>query len=154
MSAQFQEAPRIRQMLLTDLDAVIAIEREVLLCPWTPGNFCDSINSGYYCYVLEDSVNYISGYGVMTIALDEAHILTLSIAAGSQRKGCGKILLQHFIHVASKHHMRSIFLEVRTSNLDAARLYERLGFRQIGVRKEYYPAMSRREDAVVMELIL
>lgn len=90
MSAQFQEAPRIRQMLLTDLDAVIAIEREVFLCPWTPGNFCDSINSGYYCYVLEDSVNYISGYGVMTIALDEAHILTLSIAVGSQRKDAEK----------------------------------------------------------------
>jgi len=53
MSAQLEEVPRIRQMFVKDLDAVVLIEREVFLFPWTKGNFGDSISSGYYCYVLE-----------------------------------------------------------------------------------------------------
>ena len=61
MSAQLQEMPRIRRMLLADLDAVVAIEREVFLFPWTRGNFSDSIDSGYHCLVLEQN-GYLSGY--------------------------------------------------------------------------------------------
>jgi len=153
MSAQLKEMPGIRQMLVTDLDEVIVIEQEVFLFPWTRGNFGDSISSGYYCYVLE-LASHIFGYGVMTIGLDEAHILTLSVAAGWQREGWGEKLLQHFICLAKVHHARSVFLEVRKSNLGAARLYERIGFRRCATRTGYYPAMGGREDAIVMELTL
>ena len=66
MSAQLQEMPKIRRMLLSDLDAVVAIEREVFLFPWTRGNFNDSINSGYHGLVL-DLNGHLFGYGVMTI---------------------------------------------------------------------------------------
>ncbi len=153
MSAQLKEMPRIRLMLVTDLDEVIVIEQEVFLFPWTRGNFGDSISSGYHCYVLE-LASHISGYGVMTIGPDEAHILTLSVAAGWQREGWGEKLLQHFICLAKAHHARSVFLEVRKSNLGAARLYERIGFRRCATRTGYYPAMGGREDAIVMELTL
>jgi [ribosomal protein S18]-alanine N-acetyltransferase len=153
MSAQLQEMPRIRRMLLTDLDAVVAIEREVFLFPWTRGNFSDSIDSGYQCLVLEQG-DHLFGYGVMIIGPEEAHLLTLSIAAGSQRKGCGESLLRHFIHVAKEQRARSLFLDVRESNHAAARLYERIGFKQIAKRKDYYPAMGGREDSLVMELML
>ena len=153
MSAQLQEMPRIRRMVLADLDAVVAIEREVFLFPWTRGNFSDSIDSGYHCLVLEQEWS-LFGYGVMTIGAEEAHLLTLSIAAGSQRKGWGERLLRHFIHIAKEQRARSMFLDVRESNHAAARLYERIGFRQIGKRKDYYPAMGGREDSLVMELML
>ena len=153
MSAQLKEMPRIRQMLVTDLNEVIVIEQEVFLFPWTRGNFGDSISSDYHCYVLE-LASHIFGYGVMTIAPDEAHILTLSVAAGWQREGWGEKLLQHFICLAKVHHARSVFLEVRKSNLGAARLYERIGFRRCATRTGYYPAMGGREDAIVMELTL
>jgi len=153
MSAQLKEMPRIRQMLVTDLDEVIVIEQEVFLFPWTRGNFGDSISSGYHCYVLE-LASHIFGYGVMTIGPDEAHILTLSVAAGWQREGWGEKLLQHFICLAKVHHARSVFLEVRKSNFGAARLYERIGFRRCATRTGYYPAMGGREDAIVMELKL
>ncbi|TFH12532.1 MAG: ribosomal-protein-alanine N-acetyltransferase [Nitrosomonadales bacterium] len=153
MSAQLEETPRIRQMLLKDLDEVIVIEKEVFLFPWTQGNFGDSISSGYHCYVLElDS--HIFGYGVMSIGPSEAHILTLSVASGSQREGWGDKLLQHFICLAKECCARSIFLEVRKSNLGAAKLYESIGFRQVATRTGYYPAMGGREDAIVMELVL
>ncbi len=153
MSAQLKEMPRIRQMLVTDLNEVIVIEQEVFLFPWTRGNFGDSISSGYHCYVLE-LASHIFGYGVMTIGPDEAHILTLSVAAGWQREGWGEKLLQHFICLAKVHHARSVFLEVRKSNFGAARLYERIGFRRCATRTGYYPAMGGREDAIVMELTL
>jgi len=151
MSAQLQEMPGIRHMLLTDLDAVVAIEREVFLFPWTRGNFSDSIESGYHCLVLEQG-SRLFGYGVMIIGPEEAHLLTLSIAAESQRKGWGELLLRHFIHIAKEQRARSMFLDVRESNHAAARLYERIGFRQVGKRKDYYPAMGGREDSLVMEL--
>jgi ribosomal-protein-alanine N-acetyltransferase len=153
MSAQLKEMPEIRQMLVTDLDEVIVIEKEVFLFPWTRGNFGDSISSGYHCYVLELG-GHIFGYGVMTIGLDEAHLLTLSVTAGWQQEGWGEKLLQHFICLAKEHHARSVFLEVRKSNLGAARLYERIGFTRIATRSGYYPAMGGREDAIVMELTL
>ncbi|MDQ3186691.1 MAG: ribosomal protein S18-alanine N-acetyltransferase [Pseudomonadota bacterium] len=153
MSAQLQEMPQIRRMFLTDLDEVVAIEREVFLFPWTRGNFSDSIDSGYHCLVLEEG-GRLFGYGVMIIGAEEAHLLTLSISAGSQRKGWGEQLLCHFIHLAKEQHARSMFLDVRESNHAAARLYERIGFRRIAKRKDYYPAMGGREDSVVMELML
>ena len=153
MSAQLKEIPEIRQMLVTDIDKVITIEQEVFLFPWTQGNFRDSINSGYHCCVFE-LTGHIFGYGVMTIGPDEAHILTLSIAAGSQREGWGEKLLQYFINLAKAHHSLSVFLEVRESNFGAARLYERIGFKQIATRTGYYPAMGGLEDAIVMELKL
>jgi ribosomal-protein-alanine N-acetyltransferase len=153
MSAQLKEMPEIRQMLVTDLDEVIVIEKEVFLFPWTRGNFGDSISSGYHCYVLELG-GHIFGYGVMTIGLDEAHLLTLSVTAGWQQEGWGEKLLQHFLCLAKEHHARSVFLEVRKSNLGAARLYERIGFTRIATRSGYYPAMGGHEDAIVMELTL
>lgn len=153
MSAQLKEMPEIRQMLVIDLDEVIVIEKEVFLFPWTRGNFGDSISSGYHCYVLELG-GHIFGYGVMTIGLDEAHLLTLSVTAGWQQEGWGEKLLQHFICLAKEHHVRSVLLEVRKSNLGAARLYERIGFTRIATRSGYYPAMGGREDAIVMELTL
>ena len=153
MSAQLQEMPRIRRMVPADLDAVVAIEREVFLFPWTRGNFSDSIDSGYHCLVLEQG-GEIFGYGVMTIGAEEGHLLTLSIAAGSQRKGWGERLLREFIHLAKERLARTMFLDVRESNRAAARLYERLGFKQIGKRRGYYPAMGGREDSLVMELVL
>ncbi|MEO7559504.1 MAG: ribosomal protein S18-alanine N-acetyltransferase [Nitrosospira sp.] len=153
MSAQLQEMLQIRRMFMTDLDAVVAIEREVFLFPWTRGNFSDSIDSGYHCLVLEQD-GYLFGYGVMIIGPEEAHLLTLSVAAGSQRKGWGERLLQHFICIAREQHARSMFLDVRESNHAAARLYGRIGFRQIGKRRDYYPAMGGRENSIVMELIL
>ena len=99
MSARPDDTPTIRRMTLSDLDSVIAIEREVFLFPWTRGNFSDSVNAGYHCLVL-DQEGHLFGYGVMTVAAEEAHLLTLSIATECQGKGWGERLLRHFIQIA------------------------------------------------------
>jgi len=150
MSAELREAWRFRPMRPMDLDRVGEIEEAIYSHPWTRVNFADSLQAGYHCWMLErDSV--VIGYGILMFGIDEAHLLNLSIAAEAQRQGYGKALLAHFKRVARDLGARSIYLEVRPSNAVARELYRRDGFREIGIRRGYYPAHSGREDAIVME---
>jgi len=153
MSITLRRAADIRKMYPSDLDRVILIEREIFLFPWSLGNFADSIKTGYSCQVLEQA-GIIFGYGIMMMSPEEAHILTIGIAANWQKKGWGKKLLQHLIQLAREENAKSIFLDVRESNHGAAQLYKQMGFQQIATRKGYYPAMCGREDALVMQLML
>ncbi|MBA2483284.1 MAG: ribosomal protein S18-alanine N-acetyltransferase [Nitrosomonas sp.] len=153
MNTSLLQNTQIRKMLATDLERVIVIEREIFLFPWSMENFADSINAGYDCRVLEET-NALFGYGVMMAGPDEAHLLTIGIAANWQSKGWGKKLLYYFIHLARQKNLLSMLLDVRESNTGAALLYKQIGFQPIGKRKGYYPAMCGREDAIVMKLLL
>lgn len=153
MSAQLKDEPLLRPMRPEDVERVVRIERTIYEFPWTRGNFLDSIRARYHCCVYElDRV--LVGYGVVMIGAGEAHLLNLSIAADWQRRGYGRRLLECFLDLARSGGAGSIILEVRPSNPRAARMYERAGFRVIGVRPGYYPAAHGREEAVVMERAL
>ena len=153
MNMTLQQAVEIRTMQPSDLDRVILIEREIFLFPWSPGNFADSVKAGYLCQVLVQA-DTIFGYGIMMMNPEEAHVLTLGIAADWQKKGWGRKLLQHFIQLAKAEYAKSIFLDVRESNHNTTQLYKQIGFQHIATRKGYYPAMCGREDALVMQLML
>ncbi|MGC2520146.1 MAG: ribosomal protein S18-alanine N-acetyltransferase [Burkholderiales bacterium] len=153
MSAVLRSAPRFEPMAEADLEAVLGIEQGIYAFPWTLGNFRDSIRAGYSCWVCRDARELI-GYAVLMLAAGEAHLLNLSIAAQRQRQGHGRRLLDHLIEVARKHGTQLLFLEVRPSNEAAKRLYGGYGFRQVGVRRDYYPAPGGREDALVFVLNL
>jgi [ribosomal protein S18]-alanine N-acetyltransferase len=150
MSAQLDDLPRFRRMTTGDLAAVEAIENSVYTHPWTPGNFSDSLEAGYHCWVMERE-GRVAGYGVVMIAAGEAHLLNLSIALPLQRRGLGSELLRFFIKLARDYEAQTIYLEVRESNVAARALYAQHGFAEIGVRRTYYPAGAVREDAVTME---
>ncbi|UJP05353.1 MAG: ribosomal protein S18-alanine N-acetyltransferase [Nitrosomonas sp.] len=153
MNAALGSAVTIRAMMLPDIDRIILIEREIFLFPWSPGNFADSIKSGYYCRVLVQE-KVLAGYGIMMLSPEEAHVLTLGVASDRQGRGLGKCMLQHLIDYARTQGAKSVFLDVRDSNHGAAQLYQRMGFQQIAIRKDYYPAMCGRENARVMQLPL
>jgi len=136
-----------------DLEAVLAIERRLYPYPWTYGNFRDSIRSGYQC-VLYRVDGDLAAYAVATIAAGEAHLLNLSIAQHYQRRGHGRRLLEHIIGLARLHYVRLMYLEVRPSNVAARRLYAERGFARVGVRRDYYPGATGREDALVLSLDL
>jgi ribosomal-protein-alanine N-acetyltransferase len=153
MNITARQMVEIRKMQPSDLNCLILIEREIFLFPWSLGNFADSIKAGYICHVLEQADTLI-GYGIMMMSPEEAHILTLGIAARWQKKGWGKKLLQHFILYAKDVNAKSMLLDVRESNHGAAQLYHQMGFQHIATRKGYYPAMCGREDALVMQLTL
>jgi ribosomal-protein-alanine N-acetyltransferase len=153
MSAQLDTVLRHRRMSEADLDAVMAIENVVYTHPWTRGNFVDSLNAGYHCWVAERD-GAIVGYCVVAVAAGEAHLLNLSVAAAWQRMGLGSAMLQFAINLAKERAAQRIFLEVRVSNVSAHALYARSGFCEIGMRHGYYAAHGGREDARVLELVL
>ncbi len=151
MAAVPSPAPyRIDSMGGAHLDTVVAIEQAAYPFPWTRGNFADSIASGYGCWVLSEGMRII-GYAIVMKALDEAHLLNITIAVDQQGRGAGAWLLRQILGGARRQGARRLFLEVRPSNHSARRLYARFGFTQMGVRKRYYPDHEgRREDALVL----
>jgi [ribosomal protein S18]-alanine N-acetyltransferase len=153
MSAVLKDPPRLAAMREDDLEEVMAIESAIYTHPWTRGNFSDSLHAGYECrtWRLEGE---LVGYFVLMVAAGESHLLNLSIAARHQRSGHGRALLREAAELARRRGARSVFLEVRPSNLAAQALYTRFGFRRIGVRRGYYPARSGREDALVLTFAL
>jgi ribosomal-protein-alanine N-acetyltransferase len=153
MSAVLKEPPQLALMTEHDLDEVIAVERAIYTHPWTRGNFNDSLRAGYDCRTWRQDGELV-GYFILMAAAGEAHLLNLSIAARHQRSGHGRALLAEAAGLARRRGARSVFLEVRQSNLAAQALYTRFGFRRIGVRRGYYPAHSGREDAIVLTFTL
>lgn len=140
----------LRDMTEADLDAVLAIERAVHAHPWTLGNFSDALRSKYLCKIYETEARELVGYAVMMLAVDEAELLDIAIAASQQRKGLGRKLLDELLALARRHAMRRMLLEVRASNAPALALYRSMGFSDIGLRRDYYPAGRGREDAILM----
>lgn len=163
MSAQptlspLDDADHFAPMRMDDIDAVMAIENAVYPFPWTRGNFVDALRAGYCAWVLRAGPRGRGGaliaYSLVMVAVDEAHLLNLSVDAGHQRSGIGWRMLEWMAAQAREHGARSMFLEVRPSNPTALRLYERYGFQNIGRRRGYYPAHEGREDAIVMRIAL
>ncbi len=155
MSAQPKaDDDRYAPMLEADLDEVVAAEKLIYPFPWTRGNFLDALHAGYSAWALRDPQRRIAAYAVLMRALDEAHLLNLSVARHAQRSGLGWRTLDWMADVARGYGARTMLLEVRPSNDAALRLYQRYGFERIGVRRGYYPANGGREDAIVMRIPL
>ena len=136
------------------LDEVMAIERRGYPFPWTRGIFEDCLRVGYSCWLATDTVGRGLGYGVMTMAVGEAHLLNLCVDPSRQRQGLAGHLLDHLVDIARHADTEQLFLEVRGSNLAALALYAAYGFVQVGVRPGYYPAEQGREDARVLSLYI
>ena len=144
-----QPAPRFRPMQEADIPDVLAIESSAYDFPWSRVIFQDCLRVGYCCWVVERNLD-VCGYGVMSVSVAESHILNLCIHPAQQRAGLGRTLLHHLLAIARKHKAESAYLEVRPSNIPARRLYTRLGFEEVGMRRNYYPARLGREDAIIM----
>ena len=153
MSAVLKRDPDFQPMTEADLRAVLEIEEKIYEFPWTLGNFRDSLRSGYSCWLVREGAQLI-GYAVLMLAAEEAHLLNLSIAPRAQRRGYGRGLLGNLVGVARAHGAKVLYLEVRPSNGVGQRLYAGHGFKQIGVRRGYYPAPRGREDALVLAMDL
>lgn len=154
MSAVLQlDELSIRPMDERDIDGVVDIERRSYDFPWSAGIFADCLRVGYCCWVL-DTGDTLAGYGIMSVAIEESHILNVCIAPEARRRGYARALMGHLIATAREHGARIAYLEVRPSNGAALGLYGDLGFRHVGTRRAYYPARGGREDAKVLSVSL
>jgi ribosomal-protein-alanine N-acetyltransferase len=143
----------LRAMRESDLETVLAIEIRAYAFPWTMSIFRDCLNAGYPAWLLVQDETVI-GYGIVSIAAGEAHILNICIDPAAQGQGHGRRLLRTLIRISRHHRAERIFLEVRPSNPRAIALYFDEGFNEIGRRPRYYPANMGREDAIVMAIEL
>ncbi len=150
-----QPAPEIeiRAMLDDDVSAVAAVERASYQFPWSEGIFRDCVRVGYLCRVVE-CAGVVIGHGIVSTGAGEAHILNVCVRPEYRCRGIGRQLLRYLLDRARALGMAEAFLEVRPSNTTAIRLYQTLGFEQVGVRRGYYQATHGREDAAVLRLAL
>jgi len=137
----------IRPARQTDVPDVGAIEREVFSDPWSANDFTECVSTGVPFLVAERR-GVVAGYVVAHSAADEGEILNLGVAAAHRRHGIGRELVERALAELTARGVRTVYLEVRASNAAARRLYEALGFAEVGRRSRYY----RRpvEDAVVL----
>ena len=153
MSAVPSPQLHYRRMRMSDLPEVARLEKSLYVFPWSLGNFRDSLTAGYDCWAVTHGETLI-GYAVLMVALDEAHLLNFAVATEWQNQGIGRGFLKHMVEVARLAGCQIVYLEVRPSNLAARHLYKTMGFQQIAIRPEYYPAVSGREDALFLGLSL
>lgn len=134
-----------------DLDELYQIEIAAHLVPWSKETFTN-ITQLFGLKVKLTSERYgIMGFALVSVIVDEAHILNIAIHPSFQGYGYGDYLLNRLLEIMQKRHLRSVFLEVRTSNQVAIALYEKRGFNEVGRRKGYYPTLTKaREDAIIM----
>ena len=167
MSAVFKPADlleaRFEPMTHAALTQVASIEESAYKYPWTRGNFSDSLNSGYQAQMLlgGEATPELIGYFVAMKGVDETHLLNITVAPRHQLQGWGRLMLDALALWSRGEGAQWLWLEVRASNAHAKALYLRYGFREVGLRKGYYPegstsllGTSAREDAVVMSLAL
>ena len=140
-----------REISLGDLDGIVQIERAVNPFPWGEEALRDTIaSSGHHLMLLREGGAV--GFLLSNFVLDEAQLLLIGVSPDWQGVGVGGQLLKELINRSQYQGQKLIYLEVRSGNERAIRLYRSLGFIDIGVRRDYYPGLVGREDAIVMSL--
>jgi ribosomal-protein-alanine N-acetyltransferase len=140
--------PEIREMTFDDIDEVVSIEKENFSVPWDANGFFSFMIREGTVFICAVDDGKIAGYGGMVTAADEADITNISVSKACRRSGIGSAILNELFKRGREKGIKKIFLEVRKSNAAAAALYKKAGFRQLGVRKDYYEAPV--EDALTM----
>lgn len=137
----------IRDMTAADVGAVMEIERASFSDPWTENMFLNDLAQEIAVYRVAVEDGRPVGYMGMYHVADEGHITNIAVLPVWRGRGVASALLQSFVELALSRRLVFLTLEVRAGNSGAIRLYEKFGFRQVGVRPKYY---EHTEDALLM----
>jgi len=140
---------RIQPMTVADIPAVHRIERHSFPIPWPAYAFQQELETNRMAhYLIVRAGSETVGYAGVWLMVDEAHITTFAVLPAWRRRGIGGRMLHAVMLLADQMDARVATLEVRLSNLPARHLYQRFGFRPVGVRPRYYS--DNGEDALIM----
>ncbi len=148
--------PRLMENNPTDLNGCAALEKLCFSSPWSATSLelltREGIGVGYVCTqkLPNSETPAVVAYGGMVIAVDEGQITNIAVHPDHRGQGYGLAVTQALIKHAKSNHLASITLEVRASNTPALSLYRKLGFAEVGRRKNFYTRPT--EDAIIMEL--
>lgn len=135
-----------------DIVQILAIENTSFPAPWAEFAFVNELKNKFAVYYVAVQDGQVLGYAGMWLFSGEAHITTIAVHPDRRGQGLGEMFMNTMINHARGHGATTMILEVRPSNATARCLYKKLGFRQIGCRRNYY--LETREDALVMLLNL
>jgi len=143
----------VRVLEFNDITTVAELAKEAAAYPWSEAVFADCMKADYHAWVISADAGAnakILGFIVVLNQMEECHLLNIGVLSESQRQGYGRQLLQYIIDYAQSKGLHRILLETRESNTFAISLFQALGFITVGGRKNYYPGVSKREDALIM----
>jgi ribosomal-protein-alanine N-acetyltransferase len=140
---------RLRELSAGDAAALHALEVATNAFPWSLQQFSDSFGAGHCGWGVERA-GALQGFALFSQILDEATLLNILVCAEAQRQGLARRLLQTALPELSRRGARRCLLEVRVGNAAAIALYRRFGFGVDGRRRDYYPTLDGREDALLM----
>ena len=143
------EEVTFRKMTVKDIDAVYEIEHSSFSLPWTKeAFFYEMMDNQHSYYVLAETADGIVGFCGLWIIIDECHVTNIAIRPEHRGKKLGEKLMRAAMEKAKEKGAKAMTLEARVSNTPARNLYEKLGFKNGGIRKSYYS--DNFEDAIVM----
>ena len=149
MVARPPVALRIEPMTDADIPAVHAIERASFSVPWPDDAYRNELATNRLAsYVVARADDAVVGFAGLWVMVDEAHVTTFAVDPRWRRRGVGERMLLALFDISLARHAREATLEVRLSNMPARRLYEKYGFRPVGIRPRYYS--DNGEDALIM----
>ncbi len=131
-----------------DLDRVVQIEEENFSVPWSRKSFLDSLVLSHTLYVVAEQQGQIAGYCGCYQILEEAEIVNVAVDKAFRRRGVGRQMLEELMRLGKERGSFAYTLEVRAGNVPAIHLYESLGFKSLGIRKNFYEKPT--EDAIIM----
>lgn len=138
----------IRAMLEQDLEQVCAIECDNFSMPWSRQSFLDVLQKSNYIYLVAEQQQQVLGYCGIWNIVGEGQITNVSVGRAFQRQGVASALLCACLEKGRDMGITAYTLEVRESNSGAIALYEKFGFKQEGVRKNFYE--KPKEHAIIM----
>lgn len=144
---------RISSLNSDGLAQAFAIEQRSHAFPWSEKTFASNQGERYFNLRL-DVDGEMAAFAITQVVLDEATLFNIAVSPDFQRRGLGRELLEHLIQELEKKQILTLWLEVRASNVAAIALYESLGFNEATIRRNYYPTLNGREDAIIMALPL
>lgn len=138
----------IESMTVDDISQVAEIERQIFSIPWSEKAFKDSMESDNTIYIVAKEDNNVAGYAGMYLSFEEGNITNVAVNPSSRRKGIGEKIVRDILNRAYEKGVRDVFLEVRETNSAAIALYEKIGFKEEGIRKNFYE--KPKENALIM----
>ena len=140
----------IREMNTTDIISVAGMESEIFPDPWPQSAFMEHIENKNWHGIIAESYGKVIGYACYMIVTDEAHLTNVAVVEEFRRKSVANQLVESILEELKSRECATLYLEVRVSNLSAIKFYEKLKFKELYFRNNYY--RQPKEDALVMAL--
>lgn len=140
---------RIRDLEKEDLEALVRLERESFFDPWNMQMLSSLLFSPYDITRIAEEEGEVIAYFNIRILGEEAELMRIAVRKEKRKSGMASLLMDQLLSLCKKRGAKRISLEVRESNEAAIRLYQKHGFSECGLRKEYYQMPA--ESALIME---